>query len=122
MSIRVLSDAMFHGTVHKFSKGDRVGPAGDNKYHKIGSGDHAHATKDPEAAWNYAELAHDWNTHRQESGPFPIPRVYRVSPIGGFESDPTVSANSTDVRSEQGFRVEGEEEPPEDFDPEDWRH
>ena len=122
MSHEVLSKALFHGTVHEFSPGDTIHPAGADKYHKVGSGDHAHATEDASVARDYAELAHDWNTHRQESGPFPIPRVYRVSPIGETERDPTPTASEYDVRSEQGFRVEHEEEPPEDFDPEDWRH
>jgi hypothetical protein len=91
------------------------------RFHRIGSDEHAHATTDEGAAWSYAELAHDWTVHRMAKGPFPVPKVYVVEPLGEVEADPTPTANSSDVRSRHGFRIVGQRPLPEHMgEPEDW--
>ena len=111
----------FHGTVSELKPGSVVSPAGKGKYHGVGSPDHAYATDSPGSAWHYAELSHDWEVNRRDRGPFPIPRVYQVEPVGHHEEDPNQHF-SGDVRSTEGFRVVGEHDVSDlRGDPEDWR-
>lgn len=80
----------------------------------------AYATKDPGAAWSYAEKA--WS---QFGG---TPRVYRVKPTGPVEKDPNFDELGrsrgnfdSDMRSRRPFKVVGSEVMPDNMGtPEDW--
>jgi hypothetical protein len=90
---------------------------------------HAYATTDESNAWHYAQLAHNTAVHRSRGGPFPVPRVYQVEPMGEHETDPEYDGDrhrgnfSTDRRSRHGWRVVREMPMPEHMgEPDDWRH
>lgn len=86
---------------------------------------YAYATKDPEAAWHYAEKAWNWNTDKPWR-----PRVYEVAPHNPYdvEVDPPFDEHGNnrstfagDRRSRSGFRVIRQLPFPDTWgDPEDW--
>jgi rifampin ADP-ribosylating transferase len=86
--------------------------------------DFAYATARPEDAWQYAQKSYDWNVNRMPRGPFPVPRVYEVEPVGDVEEDPQGRGNyEGDVRSRRPFRVVREVPMPEDVGtPDDYRY
>lgn len=119
-SFRVL----YHGTVVPFGEGDEILPAASTgrAVNFLSETDpaFAYATEDPEAAWHYAEMM-----AMNRGG---VPRVFRVEPIGDdVEEDPQRRPDGGsrgnfdgDRRSTTGFRVVGEEPPPDDVADGDW--
>jgi|JI10StandDraft_1071094.scaffolds.fasta_scaffold549906_1 hypothetical protein len=118
------SEHFYHGTTEHFAPGDTVLPASQHggrvTFHSDTSPDQAYATESPDDAWDYAELSHAWKVNDSRP-PFPVPRVYKVAPVGQYETDPTGKWDG-DRRSSAGWRVVSEEQMPEHMGPpEDWR-
>jgi hypothetical protein len=114
----------YHGTVEEFEPDDHILPSaqhGNATFRHESDPEHAYATTKEDDAWWYAE--HAWGARSHGT-----PRVYQVEPLGHTEEDPQWDGErhrgnlEHDVRSQHGFRVLHEVEPPEYMgDPEDWR-